>query len=317
MSKKSKINNVVSICVDCVGEIVSFLKSSKIFFNVMLVSKHVKMYFEVLYGHANTGNIMFVFKDKNVVGPGRKIPYVKWVKYTFKPDRLVKSIFTNLEKFSYDKILMDKHLVFLTGIDSIIVDGHHKFTDSGMKHIRGVKHLDLCYNDNVTDKGLACLQGVQHLDIANNDKITDAGLKVIRGVKTIKILWYDEDDITEDKDITVCGLISLLEGGVEEIYFGIRKIPMKDIFDIIDKKTKNVIEYFKNENVPKDHKDAFVKYMDFYNKVIPISKKINAEREKIRKAIRKKEKAIRKRIRKRKRRRIKIELEKLDNDDDL
>jgi Leucine-rich repeat (LRR) protein len=172
------------LCLDCIGEIISFLNDQKTFFKLYSLSKRVKFYIE-------NENPMCA---KNVL----------FLMYKF-PKKYLKFVITCKVKFK----LRDKHLQYFIGVHSLYIFNHYSehITDEGLKYLKGIKNLILSNNQNITDKGLKYLKGIKSLNLLYNKHITDEGLKYLKGIKNLIL--------SNNQNITDKGLKHLI--GIESL----------------------------------------------------------------------------------------------------
>jgi hypothetical protein len=231
----------ITLCLDCICEILLFTKDQKTFLNCLLLNKNINYYLN--NGGSYCGkNVEFYFerRSKNIKKYVYRL-YDPEINFDIEDFKNVFVIYPNLQKLKYlkgikkldlnsNENITDEGLKHLKGIKELYLYHNENITDEGLKYLKGIKELDLCCNTNITDEGLKYLQGIKELNLNCNKNVTDEGLKYLKGIKVLHLgrnekitdegLKYLKGikrlNISRNKNITNEGLKYLK--GIKELY---------------------------------------------------------------------------------------------------
>jgi len=137
--RKIVITRDIYLCLDCIGEIISFLFDQETFFNILYLSKRVKWYIE----NENPTcaiNVLFC---------------------VYKPPKSLLQRFVSRCIVEFEV----KDLKFFEEVKLLDIDQSGNITDEDLKNLKGIKELDFYWNDNITDEGLKHLRGIKKSQI--------------------------------------------------------------------------------------------------------------------------------------------------------
>lgn len=197
-----------TICVDCVGEIISYLSRPKELLKLLRLNKYTKYCIEhVIY--YSFKHIVFTIKRFPKL-PKKYVYYIMNMKKCLYVDRCVKKIFPNIKivYFPYNTSITDRGLQYLKGIQILCLNSNKNITDGGLKYLKGTQSINLDSNINITDGGLKYIKGTQSINLFENRKITDHGLQYLKGIQSL--------DLTKNENITDQGLHHLK--GIQCLY---------------------------------------------------------------------------------------------------
>jgi len=209
MKRRKIVTRDVYLCLDCIGEIISFLSDQETFFNIFYLSKRVKSYIENENPTCARNVLFWVHKPpksllQRFVSRCRvefKVIDLKFFKRIqslniFQSSKITDKglkYLTGIKSLTLNRnngIITDEGLKYLTGIKSLTLNQNNGIiTDEGLKYLTGIKELNLNSNRNITDKGLKHLKGIQKLKLFENTNITDEGLDYLKGIQSLDVHW--------------------------------------------------------------------------------------------------------------------------------
>jgi Leucine-rich repeat (LRR) protein len=108
------------------------------------------------------------------------------------------------------------YLEGLTNLRRLNVEHSRRLTDSGLKHIKGLKNLEelSLANTGVTDAGLAELKGLERLRVldVSQTEVTGSGLSELKGLENLRVLkeTFCEEGASALKDLVHLERLSLV-----------------------------------------------------------------------------------------------------------
>jgi Leucine-rich repeat (LRR) protein len=131
-----------------------------------------------------------------------------------RPDKAVVKVFLGGPNYT-TSVFSDDDLQLLHGLPRLhtIVFGRSRVTDEGLKHLQGLRHLQVVWFPlNGTDAGLKHLKGLANLRelyVGNNTSITDAGLEHLKRLTQLRILNLNHTKVGDAGLNYLQGLIRL------------------------------------------------------------------------------------------------------------